>query len=91
MNAQKLASYTAVLLVVGGFGLLGSMAGIRVAFAVVVNNVDCAASVPVGGPTGCQQALIQLNELTKILFAGGLFSMAMGGIGLWQLNNVDDE
>lgn len=75
----------AVALVIAGFGILGSVAGFRVAFAVVVEQLECAATIRPPGPTACQRVLMELNWLTKVALAGGVVTMLTGGAGRYLL------
>lgn len=81
MSLDRYAPALALVLLIGGFGVLGSVAGFRVAFAVVAEELQCAGQVTVTGPTACQRVLLELNELTKIALVGGIISMITGGVG----------
>lgn len=74
--------YTAVALLIGGFGALGAGAGAQVALVVFGDAVGCISSVG-AAPAGCTAAIDAVQSKVLVFFAGGIVAMLTGGGVLW--------
>jgi len=66
---------------------LGAFAGVRVAFGLTTQLMNCGTPTPVGVVHGvdCMPLLQRLNSVAQTFGVGGVVAILCGGIGLWGL------
>lgn len=84
MNWNAAAYYVALVLVIGGFGVIGAAAGVRVAIATVVRALECGALTGID----CAPVLRELNATARTFLIGGAVAMVCGSIGLWGIQQT---